>query len=114
MSFRWRQTEVDHVSGVIISRRFYIVGGRGRDHRQSLDIKAPEKGWKVHVKMPTGRGGLALGVTGDYIATFGGEDNPTPRQTACSTRRRSTASRKTGGLSSRPCRIPGTARRRPQ
>ncbi|KAI1475914.1 galactose oxidase [Daldinia eschscholtzii] len=74
----------DHVGGAIIGSKFWVVGGR--DHGQvnvrnttwSLDLKAPEKGWKAHAEMPTARGGLAFGVIGDYIATFGGEGNPDP------------------------------------
>lgn len=74
----------DHVGGAIIGRTFWVVGGR--DHGQTnvrnttwtLDLDAPLEGWKAHAEMPTARGGLAMGVVGDYIATFGGEGNPDP------------------------------------
>ncbi|KAI0886550.1 galactose oxidase [Annulohypoxylon maeteangense] len=74
----------DHVGGVMINRTFYVVGGR--DHGQpnvrnttwTLYLNALEKGWVAKAEMPTARGGLAIGVIGDYIATFGGEGNPAP------------------------------------
>ncbi|KAI0122748.1 galactose oxidase [Daldinia grandis] len=74
----------DHAGGAVIGQKFYVVGGR--DHGQvnvrnttwSLDLSAPSKGWVAHAEMPTARGGLAVGVIGDYIATFGGEGNPAP------------------------------------
>lgn len=74
----------DHVGGAVIGRRFWVVGGR--DHGQtnvrnttwSLDLDAPGKGWTAHAEMPTARGGLAMGVIGGWIATFGGEGNPDP------------------------------------
>ncbi|KAI0381326.1 galactose oxidase [Hypomontagnella monticulosa] len=74
----------DHVGGAIIGRTFYVVGGR--DHGQvnvrnttwTLDLDAPSKGWTAKAEMPTARGGLSIGVIGNYIATFGGEGNPAP------------------------------------
>ncbi|XDG05344.1 hypothetical protein ABKA04_004959 [Annulohypoxylon sp. FPYF3050] len=74
----------DHVGGAMIGRKFYVVGGR--DHGQpnvrnttwTLDLDAPSMGWVVKAEMPTARGGLSIGVIGDYIATFGGEGNPAP------------------------------------
>ncbi|KAI8964249.1 galactose oxidase [Daldinia sp. FL1419] len=74
----------DHVGGAVIGKKFYVVGGRdhgqvnGRNTTWSLDLTAPSKGWTTHAEMPTARGGLAVGVIGDYIATFGGEGNPAP------------------------------------
>ncbi|KAI0890800.1 galactose oxidase [Annulohypoxylon nitens] len=75
---------LDHVGGAIIGRTFYVVGGR--DHGQpnvrnttwTLDLDAPSTGWVAKAEMPTARGGLSIGVIGDYIATFGGEGNPVP------------------------------------
>ncbi|KAI2635780.1 galactose oxidase [Hypomontagnella submonticulosa] len=74
----------DHVGGAVIGRTFYVVGGR--DHGQvnvrnttwTLDLDAPSKGWVAKAEMPTARGGLSIGVIGNYIATFGGEGNPAP------------------------------------
>ncbi|KAI0114195.1 galactose oxidase [Hypoxylon sp. NC0597] len=74
----------DHVGGAIIGRTFYVVGGRdngqfnGRNTTWALDLNAPSKGWVAKAEMPTGRGGLSIGVIGNYIATFGGEGNPAP------------------------------------
>ncbi|OTA81835.1 hypothetical protein M434DRAFT_54187, partial [Hypoxylon sp. CO27-5] len=74
----------DHVGGAIIDRTLYVVGGRDngqlnvRNTTWTLDLDAPSKGWVAKAEMPTGRGGLSIGVIGNYIATFGGEGNPAP------------------------------------
>ncbi|KAI1377823.1 galactose oxidase [Hypoxylon crocopeplum] len=74
----------DHVGGAVIRNKFWVVGGR--DHGQpnvrnttwTLDLDTPSSKWVAHAEMPTARGGLSMGVIGDYIATFGGEGNPEP------------------------------------
>ncbi|KAI1771433.1 galactose oxidase [Hypoxylon cercidicola] len=74
----------DHVGGAVIGRRFFVVGGRDngqpnvRNTTWTLDLDAPWRGWVAHAEMPTARGGLSMGVIGDYIATFGAEGNPDP------------------------------------
>ncbi|KAI2627726.1 hypothetical protein GGR54DRAFT_636851 [Hypoxylon sp. NC1633] len=74
----------DHVGGAVIGRTFYVVSGR--DHGQpnvrnttwTMNLNAPSKTWKANAEMPTARGGISMGVIGNYIATFGGEGNPAP------------------------------------
>lgn len=85
---RWRTlpdlpANRDHVGGAVIGRTLYVVGGR--DHGQvnvqnttfALDLSDPHAHWKRKADMPTARGGLATGVIGTTIYTFGGEGNPT-------------------------------------
>ena len=72
----------DHACGVVIGRKFYVVGGRekgqlsGKGNVLVLDLAHLEKGWSVReAVMPTPRAGLACGKVGDKIYTFGGEGN---------------------------------------
>jgi N-acetylneuraminic acid mutarotase len=72
----------DHVGGAIVGDTLYVVGGR--DHGQvnvrnttfALDLNNTHAQWKRKADMPTARGGLATGLIGKNIYTFGGEGNP--------------------------------------
>lgn len=72
----------DHAGAAIVGSKFYILGGR--DHGQAnvkdtvfvLDLCNLEGGWKTrNARMPTARGGIAAGVIGNKVYTFGGEGN---------------------------------------
>lgn len=72
----------DHAGSAQIDSKWYILGGRrdGAENRKSevfiLDFEDPAGGWKVGSgRMPTPRGGIAAGVVGRVIYTFGGEGN---------------------------------------
>lgn len=72
----------DHACGVVVGRKFYVLGGRekgqlgGKGSVLVLDLGDLEKGWKVAGGvMPTPRAGLGCGRVGDKIYTFGGEGN---------------------------------------
>jgi hypothetical protein len=74
----------DHACYGVVGHRFFIIGGREngitnvKDTVFVLDLENLEAGWKTSAaKMPTGRGGLAAGIVGTKIFTFGGEGNPT-------------------------------------
>jgi len=72
----------DHASCAVVGHKMYVVGGR--DHGQVnvrgtvfvLDLENLEAGWTTSsASMPTPRGGLAAGLIGTKIYTFGGEGN---------------------------------------
>ncbi|KAI1172911.1 hypothetical protein F4777DRAFT_484394 [Nemania sp. FL0916] len=71
----------DHVGGAVIGSTFFVVGGRdhGHDNKKNttwaMDLNAPEDGWTAKAEMPTARAGMATGVIGRFIVTFGGEGN---------------------------------------
>ncbi|KAI8625835.1 hypothetical protein F5Y19DRAFT_448934 [Xylariaceae sp. FL1651] len=71
----------DHVAGAVVGTKFFVAGGRDHGHANfrnttwALDLRAPEAGWAVKSEMPTARGGLASGIIGRHIVTFGGEGN---------------------------------------
>jgi N-acetylneuraminic acid mutarotase len=73
----------EHVGGVVVGNKFYLLGGRYRGQSNVkdtvfvLDLNDLENGWKVSkARMPTARGGLCVGAVGKAIYTFGGEGNP--------------------------------------
>jgi N-acetylneuraminic acid mutarotase len=70
----------DHAGAAVVDAKMYVLGGR--DHGQShvrdttfvLDLCNLEAGWTTSkAKMPTARGGVATGVVGRKVYTFGGE-----------------------------------------
>jgi N-acetylneuraminic acid mutarotase len=70
----------DHVGAAVVGGKMYVLGGR--DHGQEnvrdtvfmLDLGDLEKGWEVsEARMPTARGGVATGIVGGKVYTFGGE-----------------------------------------
>lgn len=70
----------DHAGAAVVGDKMYVLGGR--DHGQHnvrdtvfvLDLCDMEKGWVVsEAKMPTARGGVATGIVGTKVYTFGGE-----------------------------------------
>lgn len=70
----------DHAGAAVVGDKMYVLGGR--DHGQGnvrdtvfvLDLCDLEKGWEVsEARMPTARGGVAAGVVGTKVYTFGGE-----------------------------------------
>lgn len=72
----------DHSGGAVVNGKFYVLGGR--DHGQFnvkdtvfiLDLSRLEDGWKTSsARLPTPRGGLAAGIIGKKVYTFGGEGN---------------------------------------
>lgn len=72
----------DHSGAAVVGHKMYVLGGR--DHGQEnvrdtvfiLDLRDLEKGWRTSdARMPTPRGGVAAGVIGKTIYTFGGEGN---------------------------------------
>lgn len=72
----------DHAGAAVVEDKFYVLGGR--DHGQLnvkdtvfiLDFCDLEKGWRTsEARMPTPRGGVAAGVVGTKVYTFGGEGN---------------------------------------
>jgi N-acetylneuraminic acid mutarotase len=72
----------DHAGAAVIGDKFYILGGRNhgqhnvKDTVFILDLRNISAGWKTSkAKMPTPRGGLAAGVIGTKVYTFGGEGN---------------------------------------
>ncbi|KAK4459121.1 galactose oxidase [Cladorrhinum samala] len=72
----------DHAGSAQVDSKWYILGGRrdGAENRKSevfiLDFEDLEGGWKVgEGRMPTPRGGIAAGVVGRVVYTFGGEGN---------------------------------------
>ncbi|PVH99562.1 galactose oxidase [Periconia macrospinosa] len=74
--------ERDHAASAVIGSKFYILGGRAfgqenvKDTVFVLDFEDLEKGWRVsEARMPTARGGVAAGVVGKKVYTFGGEGN---------------------------------------
>ncbi|EHK96097.1 Kelch motif [Glarea lozoyensis ATCC 20868] len=73
----------DHAGGALIDGVFYVVGGRingtpegMRDTVFALDVTCSPLIWKTRkARMPTRKGGLAVGVVGDVIVAVGGEGN---------------------------------------
>lgn len=72
----------DHAGAAVVGDKFYVLGGRKdgqlnvKDTVFSLDLCDIRKGWKTSkARMPTPRGGLAAGVIGRKVYTFGGEGN---------------------------------------
>jgi N-acetylneuraminic acid mutarotase len=72
----------DHVGGAVVGDKFYVLGGRDtsitnvKGDVYILDLKNLNTGWKTSpAKMPTPRGGLAVGAVNTKIYTFGGEGN---------------------------------------
>ncbi|KAK4231555.1 hypothetical protein QBC38DRAFT_466051 [Podospora fimiseda] len=72
----------DHTGYAQIENKFYVLGGRqdGAENRKGdvfiLDLQNVDQGWRTtNSKMPTPRGGIAAGVLGKTIYTFGGEGN---------------------------------------
>jgi N-acetylneuraminic acid mutarotase len=70
----------DHAGAAVVGGKMYVLGGRDngqgnvRDTVFVLDLGDLDKGWEVsEAKMPTPRGGVATGVVGRKIYTFGGE-----------------------------------------
>ncbi|KAH7408761.1 hypothetical protein DE146DRAFT_388191 [Phaeosphaeria sp. MPI-PUGE-AT-0046c] len=70
----------DHAGAAVVGDKMYVLGGR--DHGQGnvrdtvfvLDLCDLDKGWEVsEARMPTPRGGVAAGVVGTKVYTFGGE-----------------------------------------
>jgi N-acetylneuraminic acid mutarotase len=70
----------DHAGAAVVGSKMYVLGGR--DHGQGnvrdtvfiLDLCNLEAGWKTSAaRMPTARGGVAAGVIGSKVYTFGGE-----------------------------------------
>ncbi|CAO2653374.1 Nn.00g027850.m01.CDS01 [Neocucurbitaria sp. VM-36] len=72
----------DHAGAAVVGSKMYILGGRNggqlnvRDIVFVLDLRNLEGGWETgSARMPTPRGGVAAGVVGSKIFTFGGEGN---------------------------------------
>ncbi|KAH7063773.1 hypothetical protein BKA63DRAFT_526119 [Paraphoma chrysanthemicola] len=72
----------DHAGAAVVNQKMYVLGGRERgqgnvkDTVFVLDLCDLEKGWRTSAaRMPTARGGVAAGVVGKKIYTFGGEGN---------------------------------------
>jgi N-acetylneuraminic acid mutarotase len=75
----------DHAGAAVVEDTFYVLGGREqgqanvRDTVFALDLWDLRRGWRTSAfKMPTPRGGIAAGVVGGKVYTFGGEGNPEP------------------------------------
>ena len=74
----------DHAGAALIKNTIYVLGGRThgqvnvRNTTYVFDVHSPEAGWTQKADMPTARGGLATGVIGSVVYTFGGEGNPAP------------------------------------
>ena len=74
----------DHAGAALIKDTIYVLGGRThgqanvRNTTYALNILSPEAGWTQKANMPTARGGLAAGVVGSIVYTFGGEGNSVP------------------------------------
>jgi N-acetylneuraminic acid mutarotase len=73
----------DHAGAAVVGGKMYVLGGRERgpgnvkDTVFILNLGDIEAGWEVDAaRMPTARGGVAAGVVGKMIYTFGGEGNP--------------------------------------
>ena len=72
----------DHAGAAVYGDNFFVVGGRYRGQMNvrgtvfSLSLRRSEKGWSSRSPMPTPRGGLAAGLVGGKLYTFGGEGNP--------------------------------------
>ncbi|KAF2187082.1 galactose oxidase [Zopfia rhizophila CBS 207.26] len=72
----------DHAGGAVIGDKMYVLGGRNRgqlnvrDTVFILNLCNLQAGWTTSkAKLPTPRGGLAAGVIGKKVYTFGGEGN---------------------------------------
>lgn len=72
----------DHAGAAVVNQKMYVLGGREqgqgnvKDTVFVLDLCGLEKGWRTSAaRMPTARGGVAAGVVGTKIYTFGGEGN---------------------------------------
>ncbi|KAF2872802.1 kelch domain-containing protein [Massariosphaeria phaeospora] len=72
----------DHAGAAVIGSKMYVLGGRYigqgglRGTVYVLDLCDLAAGWKTAAgMMPTPRGGLAAGVVGNKVYTFGGEGN---------------------------------------
>ncbi|KAF2874746.1 hypothetical protein BDV95DRAFT_656318 [Massariosphaeria phaeospora] len=72
----------DHAGGAVVGHHMYVLGGRAdgqanvRDTVFILDLNDIEQGWRTSkARMPTPRGGVAVGVVGSRVYTFGGEGN---------------------------------------
>lgn len=74
----------DHAGAALVGNTMYVLGGRThgqvnvRNTTYALDVRSPEAGWSQKADMPTARGGLATGIVGSVVYTFGGEGNPAP------------------------------------
>lgn len=72
----------DHVGGAVVGSAFYVIGGRDHGHENTrnttwvMDLNKIDEGWSTKSQMPTARAGMAVGVLGRHIVTFGGEGNP--------------------------------------
>ncbi|KAF2821389.1 galactose oxidase [Ophiobolus disseminans] len=72
----------DHAGAAAVGGKMYVLGGR-KDGQKNvkdtvfvLDLCDTKAGWKTSkAKMPTARGGVATGVIGKKVYTFGGEGN---------------------------------------
>ncbi|KAF2731297.1 galactose oxidase [Polyplosphaeria fusca] len=72
----------DHAGAAVVGGKMYVLGGREggqlnvKDTVFVLDLGSMEEGWRVSgARMPTARGGVAAGVIGKRVFTFGGEGN---------------------------------------
>jgi N-acetylneuraminic acid mutarotase len=72
----------DHAGAAVVGDKMYVLGGRNngqgniKDTVFLLDLCDVKAGWKIsEAKMPTARGGVAAGVIGRKVYTFGGEGN---------------------------------------
>ncbi|KAI8940592.1 hypothetical protein NX059_001866 [Plenodomus lindquistii] len=72
----------DHAGAAVVGSHMYVLGGRNRgqlnvkDTVFILNLCNLEAGWKTSdAPMPTARGGVAAGIIGPKIYTFGGEGN---------------------------------------
>ncbi|EAT87160.1 hypothetical protein HBI56_141360 [Parastagonospora nodorum] len=70
----------DHAGGAVVESKMYVLGGRnnGQENNKDtvfvLDLCDLEAGWAISdARMPTARGGIAAGVVGHKVFTFGGE-----------------------------------------
>jgi N-acetylneuraminic acid mutarotase len=70
----------DHAGAAVVGNKMYVLGGRNhgmyrmRGNVYILDLCDLEAGWTTSAaQMPTPRGGVAAGVVGTKIYTFGGE-----------------------------------------
>lgn len=72
----------DHVGGAVVGSAFFVIGGRDHGHENTrnttwvMDLDEVDERWRTKSQMPTARAGMAVGVLGRYIMTFGGEGNP--------------------------------------
>ena len=79
---RFMPARRDHAGASVVGSKLYVLGGRdhGPENVQDqvfvLDLCDLEAGWRTSgARMPTARGGIAAGVVGAKVYTFGGEGN---------------------------------------